>query len=179
MPASLCVACTQHNGCSNFSKGKIMSTFRGRLLIGAVAIGLGAGSVAALAGKPDCGPMGGGMAYGDHGPGGERMKERMEKHAAELHDKLKLNATQEGAWKTYIGKIMPAKMPQRPDRAEMARLTAPERMEKMQGLMKDREKQMEERVAATKEFYAVLTPEQRKTFDEQFPVGPNRHGRRG
>lgn len=155
-----------------------MSTFRKRFLTGLVAAGLAAGSVTAIAGKPDCGGMGGPMAYGDHGRGGERMKERMEKRAAELHDKLKLNAAQENAWRTYIGKMKPAEMPARPDRAEMAKLTTPERMEKMHVLMKEREKGMEERIAATKEFYGTLTPEQRKIFDEQFPGSAGRRGMR-
>lgn len=155
-----------------------MTTLRKRLLIGLVAVGLGTGSFAAIAGKPDCGPMGGPMAYGGHGWGGERMKERMEKRAAELRDKLKLAPAQEGAWNAYIARMKPADMPARPDRAEMAKLTAPERMEKMHALMKERDKHMEVRIAATKEFYAQLTPEQRKVFDEQFPGGPGRHGMR-
>jgi len=155
-----------------------MSTFRKHGLIGLVAAGLGAGSVAAIAGAPDCGAMGGPLSYGDHGRGGERMKERMEKRAAELHDKLKLNATQENAWRTYIGKMKPAEMPARPDRAEMATLTTPERMEKMQMMMKEREKHLEERLAATKEFYGVLTPEQRKIFDEQSAGNAGRRGMR-
>lgn len=155
-----------------------MTTFRKRLLIGLVAVGLGAGSVAAFAERPDCGHMGGPAAFGDHGKGSERMKERMEKRAAELHDKLKLNASQENAWRTYIGKMTPADMPAHPDRAELAKLPAPERMEKMHALMKEREKHMGERVTATKEFYAVLTPEQRKIFDEQFPSGSGRRGMR-
>jgi len=155
-----------------------MNTLRKRLLIALVAAGLGVGSVAAMAAKPDCGPMGGPMAYSDHGRGGERIKERMEKRAAELHDKLKLNTAQEAAWNTYIGKMKPADMPMRPDRAEMAKLTAPERMEKMHVLMQERQKHMEARIAATKEFYGILTPEQRKIFDEQFPGGHGRHGMR-
>ena len=155
-----------------------MSTLRKRLLIGLVAVGLGTGSIAAMAAKGDCGPMGGPMGYGDHGRSGERMKERMEKRATELHDKLKLNTTQETAWQTYIGKMKPADMPVRPDRAEMAKLTTPERMEKMHAVMQEREKHMETRIAATKEFYNVLTPEQRKIFDDQFPDGHGRHGMR-
>lgn len=151
-----------------------MSTFRKRLLIGILAAGLGVGSVAAIAGGPGCGHMGGSHAFGDHGKGGERMKERMEKRAAELHEKLKLNASQENAWRTYVGKMKPADTLVRPDRAELAKLSAPERMEKMHALMKEREKHMAERVVATKEFYGVLTPEQQKIFDEQFQRGPGR-----
>lgn len=152
-----------------------MTKLRKRLLIGVLAIGLGAGSAAAFADRPDCGPMG----YGGHGKKAEWMKERMEKRAAELHDKLKLNASQESAWQAYLAKMKPADMPARPDRAEMEKLSAPQRMEKMHALMQEREKRMAERVAATKDFYAVLTPEQRKIFDEQFKPGQGRrHGPR-
>lgn len=143
-----------------------MTTLRKHLLVGMLALGLGAGSLAAYAQRPDCGPMG-----GPAGMHGERMKERMEKRQAELHDKLKLNPSQEQAWNAYVAKMKPAERPQRPDRAEFDKLSAPERMEKMLGFMQQGEKRMAERVAATKEFYAVLTPEQRQVFDEAF-----RHG---
>jgi periplasmic protein CpxP/Spy len=163
----------------NSSKGKMMTTFRKRLLVGMVALGLGAGSFAAYADKPDCGPMGGRAPYGEHGMSGERMKERMEKRLTELHDKLKLNATQENAWRTYVTKVKPTDFPARPDRAELDKLTAPERMERMHSLMQAGEKRMAEHVAATKEFYAVLTPEQQKIFNEQFQRGPgHRRGAR-
>ena len=155
-----------------------MSTFRKRLLIGIGASSLGVGSVAAIAGGPGCGHMGGPHAFGDSGKGGERMRERMEKRAAELHDKLKLNASQENAWRTYVEKMKPAGSFARPDRAALEKMTAPERMEKMHALMKEREKFMAERVAATKEFYGVLTPEQQKVFDEQFQRGPGRRNMR-
>lgn len=152
-----------------------MTTLRKHLLVGMLALGLGAGSLAAYAQRPDCGPAG-----GPAGMHGERMKERMEKRQAELHGKLKLNASQEQAWNAYIGKMKPAERPQRPDRAEFDKLSAPERMEKMLGFMQQGEKRMAERVAATKEFYAVLTPEQRKVFDEAFRhSGPGKRHQRG
>ncbi len=151
-----------------------MTTFRKRLLVGLVALGLGAGSFAAYADKPDCGPMGAGPASW-HGRSAERMKEHMEKRQAELHDKLKLNANQEAGWKAYIARMKPAERAARPDRAEIDKLPAPERMEKMLGFMKDAEQRMADRVAATKEFYAMLSPEQQKIFDEGF--GHGRHGR--
>lgn len=148
-----------------------MTTLRKRLLIGLVAAGFGAGSAAAFADKPDCGPMG----FGVHARGGERMNAYMERRLSDLHGKLKLNASQENAWRSYADKMKPADMPARPDRDELDKLPTPERMEKMQALMKDREQHMTTRVAATKEFYAVLTPEQRKIFDEQFRFGQGRH----
>jgi Spy/CpxP family protein refolding chaperone len=154
----------------------MMTTFRKRLLIGMMALGLGAGAVAAYAAGPGCGPMGDGpAAFGGHGRSPERMKEYFEKRQSELHTKLKLNANQESAWNAYIGKIRPTGQFKRPDRAEMDKLSAPERMEKMLGFMKEGETHLADRIAATKEFYAVLTPEQQKIFNDEFKPGHMRH----
>lgn len=154
----------------------MMMNFRKHLLVGIVTLGLGAGSFAAYAQKPDCGPMG--ASYGGHDRWSERMKERMEKRQAELYDKLKLNANQEAAWTAYVAKLKPGERPARPDRAELDKLSAPERMERMLGFMKEGEKRMTEVLAATKEFYAVLTPEQQKIFNDEFARGRGhwRHG---
>ncbi len=148
-----------------------MNTFRKHLLIGLTVAGIGAASFAYAAG-PDCGPMGAGpAAFGERGRSPEKIAARFEKRQAELHDKLKLNANQEGAWKNYIAKVKPAAPQNRPDRAEIEKLTAPERMEMMLGMMQEHEKRMVDRIAATKEFYAVLTPEQQKIFNEEFRFG--------
>ncbi|RZI42783.1 hypothetical protein EGT07_12395 [Herbaspirillum sp. HC18] len=156
-----------------------MTTFRKRFLIGLMAAGLSAASFAAPADKADCGPMGAGHpGFGEHRMSPERMKAYFEKREAAIHDKLKLNANQETAWKTYIARIKPVERPQRPDRAEIEKLPAPERMEKMLGFMQEAEKRMADRVAATKEFYAVLTPEQQKIFNDEIRFGKGRHHRR-
>lgn len=131
------------------------------MLIGMTVIGLGATAVAARADMGDYGRMGGHR----HGWSSEKMQERMAQHQADLHAKLKLSAAQEPAWKTYTDSMKSGAMMQRPDRAEMEKLAAPERMEKMLGLMKDREARMSSHLAALKTFYATLTPEQKKIFD--------------
>jgi protein CpxP len=152
----------------------MMTQFRKHLLIGLTAFGLAAGSFAADAGKP--GQAGAGpMASRHHEWTPEQMQERIAKRQAELHDKLKLTPAQEPAWKGFAEKMKPGARPARPDPAEMAKLTAPERMERMLGMMREAEKRMADRLAAVKEFYAVLTPEQQKIFNEQF--GPGRHHR--
>jgi periplasmic protein CpxP/Spy len=158
-------------------KGCIMSTFRKRFLIGLMAASLGAASFAAYADRGDCGPMG--ASFGGHGRSPEKIAQHFEKRQSDLHDKLKLNASQEGAWKTYVARIKPQEPQQRPDRAEMEKLPAPERMERMYGFMQENEKRMADRIAATKEFYAVLTPEQKKIFDEEFRPGPGHRRHRG
>ena len=153
-----------------------MTKFRKHLLIGIVALGLGAGSVAAYADKPACdGRAGAGMHHWDSA----KFAERMEKRRAELHAKLKLSPAQEPAWNTFVAKTKPGTPPARPDRAELAKMTTPERMDRMLAAMRARETRMEEHVAATKDFYAVLTPEQKKIFDEQFLPKPGHHHHRG
>lgn len=93
---------------------------------------------------------------------------RMEKFRSELHEKLNLTPQQESAWKTFTEKTKLSAPWPKGERSELTELTTPERMERMLNRMKEFEGRMAERLAAVKEFYAVLTPEQRKVFDEQF-----------
>ena len=134
------------------------------ILAGAAIIALSA-SAYARSGE-DCG-------YGDHGGmigmNSERMEKYHEQHLAKLHDKLKLSAQQEPAWKKFAAVDPMADKSLRPDPAEMDKLNAPQRMEKGLEHMKAMETKLSEHLAALKEFYAVLTPEQQKTFDDQMP----------
>ena len=91
----------------------------------------------------------------------EHIAQRQQK----LHDALKLTAAQEPAWKTYIAAIKPQTPIGRADRVSFKELPAPERMEKRLELQKARMEKQEHRLTALKTFYAVLTPEQQKTFD--------------
>lgn len=119
---------------------------------------------------------GSGQEHCMRGDKGDRA-ERFEQRQAELHDQLKLTADQEAAWKTFTGKLTPP--PARPDREEVKKdlsLPAPARMEAMLERMKGRQQQMESNLAAVKAFYATLTPEQQKVFDDGFgPRGRRRH----
>ncbi|MFH0934650.1 MAG: Spy/CpxP family protein refolding chaperone [Pseudomonadota bacterium] len=131
------------------------------LLAGVAIIAVSAG---AYARGGDCnfgdGPMMGGKSM-------ERMEKMRERHLASLHDDLKLSAQQETAWKKFAASNpMPGKM-DRPDRDEMKKMNAPQRMEKGLEQMRAMEKNMGEHLEVLKEFYAALTPEQQKTFDEE------------
>ena len=142
------------------------------------AAALGAGPAMAYKGG-DCGPMGYGMK---DGPKAERMKERMqERHQArqeQLHKDLKLTAAQEPAWKAFTENSGPQADWKFPDRDAMDKLTAPERMEKMLEMSKQHQAYMAERLEAMKTFYAVLTPEQKKVFDEHHAGPRNGKGKR-
>ena len=160
-----------------------MKSFHKHLLVAVMALGIGASAVAADAVM--CDQMGSGRGMGMMGADGpnraqsaERMKARMEKRQTALHHKLKLNADQEVAWKEFIAGKTPPAMGMRMNRAEMMKLSAPDRMEKMLGFMKERQAQMTVRLVGLKKFYAVLTPEQQKIFDAEM-MGPRYGGKHG
>lgn len=99
----------------------------------------------------------------------ERMQERRVKHMADLKAQLKLDASQEAAWSTFTSATQPPAMAPRTDRkaarAEFDKLTTPQRLERMQARQSERAARFAQRADATRSFYAVLTPEQQKTFD--------------
>jgi hypothetical protein len=115
-----------------------------------------------------------------------RMEAMMAKRHADLKAKLKITGEQEGAWTTFTTAMKPpAAMDQkRPDRAEMDKLTTPERIEKMRALrtehMATMNASMDKHEEATKAFYASLTAEQKKVFDaEHARMGAQHGGQRG
>lgn len=112
----------------------------------------------------------------------EKRKAMMAKHVEALKAKLKITAAQEGAWTTFTAAMQPPeKMDhKRPDRAEMDKLTTPERIDKMRELRKqhmgDMQATMDKRDDAIKTFYAVLSPEQQKIFDTEHARMGMHHG---
>lgn len=143
-----------------------MHKFTKSIVIGMTVLGLGGTALAQIPPSDNAGKTG--MMQDKYEKRGERMKEHMAKRQAELHAKLKLSAAQEPAWKTYIDSMTPPAMDQRPDRAALQKMPAPQRMQAMLDLMKQGQARMESHLAALKTFYAVLTPEQQKTFDAEF-----------
>lgn len=133
-----------------------------------LAVGFGAFVAGPVMADPGCGPR------GSHQEHHARM---MEQHHKQLHDALKLTPEQESGWT----KLMESEQPRpalsggKPD--DWAKLNAPERAEKMLELSKARQVQMAEHVRALKAFYATLTPEQQKAF-EDYHAAP-RNGMRG
>ena len=102
-----------------------------------------------------------------------KMAQKRAEHQAKLHDALKLDAQQQPAWDAFVASMTPPKRGERgdragrPERSAGAGITAPQRMERRIAMHKQRTARMEARLAALNSFYAVLTPEQRKVFDEQ------------
>lgn len=98
-------------------------------------------------------------------------REGREKHLEILKTDLKLNATQEAAWTEWVGKIKgdhKAWDERNKNVESWASLSVPDRMEKMLAFSKEHIAKQEARLAATKAFYATLSPEQQQTFNKDF-----------
>lgn len=143
----------------------------------------------------------GGMMGMQHGDGSKmheqmqarrqaHMQERAAKRLATLKTKLKITAAQEGAWTTFSTAMKPpanGMMGMQHDpklKAEMDKLTTPERIDKMRALRQQRmttmNAEMDKRADATKAFYGTLTSEQKAVFDAVAMQGGHRgHGGRG
>ena len=112
----------------------------------------------------------------------EKRKAMMARHVEALKAKLKITPAQEGAWTTFTAALQPTEKMEhkRPDRAEMDKLTTPERIDKMRELRKqhigDMQAAMDKRDDAIKTFYAVLSPEQQKVFDTEHARMGMHHG---
>lgn len=106
-----------------------------------------------------------------------RMHERMAKHweqrQAELKAKLQLTAAQEPAWNAFVQSMkMPAKPLAQPmDRDALAKLSTPERLDKMNAAheanLAAMQTHIKQRNEATRTFYSQLSADQQKVFDTQ------------
>lgn len=151
----------------------MMKALHTALVIGATLIGLGTAGLPAMAAEA---PQ---HQYAATKFDPVKMQERMDQHAKRLHDALKITPAQEGAWQAYLSALK-SNMPQRGqfERAAFKDMPAPERMEKRIEMAKNHIARMEANLAATKTFYAALTPEQQKLFDEKAGhFGHRRHMR--
>lgn len=103
------------------------------------------------------------------------MQQRMEQGLAREKARLQITAAQEPAWNAFTTAIRPdpaqrARM--QAERGEWAKLTTPERIDRMRAERSQRDAEIDRRGDATKTFYAALTPAQQKLFDER----PMMHG---
>lgn len=112
-------------------------------------------------------------------------QEMMAQRQADLKARLQLTAAQEGAWAQWIAAMQPpadrmgaGHQDRRRMHEEMAALSTPERIDRMNAMKAERDARQASRAQATKAFYATLSPEQQKVFDESLRHrGP--HGHRG
>lgn len=156
-----------------------MKTHFKTLIIASVLAGAG---VSAFAYKDDGAMMDGKPRAEHRRMDPAKMEEMHAKRSADLKAKLKITSAQEGAWTTFTTAMKPPARDakQRPDRAELEKLSTPERLDKMRALrtqhMTDMNTAMEKRDQATKALYATLSADQKKLFDVQHA---GKHGSRG
>lgn len=113
----------------------------------------------------------------------ERMQARMAERQAKLKADLKLSPEQEPAWNAFVARMDAAKgshgqRGQR-ERSNWSELSTPERLDKMQARMAERQAAMNQRFEAIKSFYANLNAEQQKVFDSQRMGSFHRAGMKG
>lgn len=163
-----------------------MNTYRKTLLTAVAALSLGGAMIGAQAQNqaPDAHPkaqLSKEERQARHAEFAAKRQQKRAERVAKLHDELRITPAQENAWNAFVASM---KHPQRGDRqhgdrAAFANLSAPQRAEKMLERQKARLAAMEQRVAAMNSFYAVLSPEQKKVFDEKAARMQSRFGRHG
>jgi len=140
-----------------------MNTIRKHMLTAFAALSLGAAALGAQAQTAGQAPEQG--RHG-HAVSQEKRAEFAARRAAKLHDELKITPAQENAWNAFVASMRPQRGA-RPDRAAQAGLSAPQRLAQHIERQKQRTAVMEQRLGAVSSFYAVLNPEQKKTFDDK------------
>ena len=101
-----------------------------------------------------------------------RLEQVMARRSAQIKARLQLTPAQEPAWNALMATFKPAPVTaeSRPDPAELANLSTPERIDRLRALriqrMNDAAAAIDKRDEATKAFYATLNAEQKKVFDE-------------
>jgi hypothetical protein len=155
-----------------------MNTLRKNVLIALTVLGMGSAAVAVQA-QTATAPHEGHHAHAATEQ--ERMAkwgEHFARRQAKLHDALKLTGGQEAAWAAHQAAIkpQPGAMGMHGDRAGLAAMSAPARMEKMIAMGKQHTALLESRLGALNTFYSVLSPAQ-KSYSREHRGGG--HGHRG
>lgn len=152
-----------------------MKYARQSIVVAALLASLAGGSVLAQATPGNTTPQ---SPRAEHRHGAKDPAERQarfDKRMGELKQKLQITPVQESTWNSFVQSMKPpTQAPQRPDREALANMSTPERIDQMRALRTQRMAEMDRRGEATKNFYATLSPEQKKTFDEL--RGPRGHG---
>ena len=141
-----------------------MKNVRKTILTGLAALSMGAAAIGAHA-QSEAAHQNPNRPHLTHEQREAKMAEFMAKREARLHDDLHITAAQESAWSSFVASMKPAARGEHMDRAAWAGLPAPQRMQKMIDLQKQRTAMMEQRLPALNSFYAVLTPSQKQVFD--------------
>ena len=164
---------------------RTLPTLSRQMIVGVLGVSaLSLTATAQTTPRTEVAPSGDGVApmhqgMGPSGPGmmGRWMNERMSKvhqrQLEQLKKELHLKPDQEAAWTAY-DKAMnsPLEGWGAAPKKEFYKLTTPERMDAMNQHMQQMQTFHTQRSNATRAFYDVLTPEQKKIFDAQTRRGP-------
>lgn len=142
------------------------STFRipASLIAFCALVGASSVSCAQPMGDHPAAPAGSMHEHGMHA----HMREHMEAKARALHDILNLRPDQESAFQTFVASMKPPEdrdEERKPHDEAKTPLTTPERLDRMTAHMAERQAAFQHHADAVKQFYAVLSPEQRRAFD--------------
>lgn len=147
---------------------------------GAIALSAAGASFAQPAPQPGPGPAEG---RGWQRPDPAQMAER---RAERLRAVLQLRPDQEPALRALMAASQPDRAKwerRRQERAQMRNLTTPQRLDRMQARMSERQAAFAKRAEAIRRFYAQLSPAQQKAFDALHEgrggFDGRRHGGRG
>ncbi len=148
---------------------------RSTLLAAAAALSMAAGASLAQPAPAPAGAPGSRAGMHMQRPDPAQMAER---HAQHLRDTLQLRRDQEPALNAFVAAMQPSTAEQGRGREAMRGLTTPQRLDRMQARMAERETRFRRQSEAIRRFYAQLTPAQQKAFDA-LPMMGHMAGRRG
>lgn len=142
-------------------------------LAGGLALSLANAAAAQDAPPPPPGAPAGQAHHFDLAKLRARMEERRAHRQQLLHDALGIRPDQEAAWQAFIASRKPPEgergpgmhRPGGPEQGQQPELTIPERLDKLQARMAERQQRITQRIDATRRLYAALDPRQQKTFD--------------
>ena len=152
---------------------KIIRVLSAAALAGGLALSLAASAGAQGAPPPPPGEAAGQAHHWDPAKMQARMEERRQHRQQLMHDALGIRADQEGAWQAFIASRRPPDGERGPgmhrpggqDQGQQAELTTPQRLDRMQQRLSERQARFTQRIDATRRFYGALDPRQQKTFD--------------
>ena len=119
-----------------------------------------------------------GRGHRDEAAWREMRQARQAERTQAMRAVLQLRPDQEGAFQTFE-QAAASRRPmdgRREADASMSTMTTPQRLDLHLSHMDEREAKLRQFVAATKQFYAVLTPQQQKAFDGLMTLREHHHG---
>ena len=113
----------------------------------------------------------------------QHRQAHMEQLSGLIHDALTLRPDQEASWRTFTASMAPpaGMMMRHGDEAQdhAMMLTAPQMLDQMAAHMHREETEFARHATAVREFYAVLSPTQKRTFDALMTLMHHGMGMRG